>query len=163
MNTKEFLKKNLGGINIYTIKTYKDIQKLINIGETVKSELLKALLDIQECLENEGKPKGYSTGTSYEDFDTIHGSRGELHADSYQRLVEEASHLNNMVMVQEKSLERYYIIKKEVDKCLNGFMDINTKVSILREQFSQEQVAELLDKSLSTIKRIEKKNKENIK
>ena len=68
-----------------------------------------------------------------------------------------------MVMVQEKSLERYYIIKKEVDKCLNGFMDINTKVSILREQFSQEQVAELLDKSLSTIKRIEKKNKENIK
>ena len=77
-------------------------------------------------------------------------------------MLEEASHLNNMVIVQEKALERYYKIKIEVDRCLNDVMDINTKVSILREQFTQEQVAEILEKSLSTIKRTEKKNKENI-
>jgi len=159
MNTKEFHKKNLGGINIYTIETYKDIQELINSGEIVRDNALKSLLDIQEYLEGQGKPKGYSTGTSYVDADTIHGSRGESHADTYQRLVNAAASLNNMVIVQEKALERYYKIKEEVDKCLYGNMDIGTKVSILREQFTQEQVAELIGKGIRTVQRIEKQNK----
>ena len=114
-------------------------------------------------MESQGKPKGYSKGTSYEDFDTIHGSKIEFHADQYQRILQEASQLENMLVLQESSLERYYKIKKEIDDCLNNHMDISAKVSILRETLTQEEVAELIEVSISTIKRIDKKNKGNVK
>ena len=155
--------RNKGGINIYTIKTYKDIEKLIESGKKVKEELLRGLQDIRDCLESQGKPKGYSKGTSYEDFDTIHGSKIEFHADQYQRILQEASQLESMLVLQESSLERYYKIKKEIDDCLNNHMDISAKVSILRETLTQEEVAELIEVSISTIKRIDKKNKGNVK
>jgi len=162
MNTKEFLNKLIGGINIYTIKTYKDMEELIKSGETVKEELTGALQDIRDYLGGQGKPKGYSKGTSYQDYDTIHGSRSELHADQYQRILEEARHLESMLVLQGSSLERYYKMKNEIDNCLNNNMGITEKVSILREKFTQEEVAELIEVSISTIKRVDRKNKENI-
>jgi len=138
------------------------MEELIKSGENVKEQLLGALQDIRDYLEGQGKPKGYSKGTSYQDYDTIHGSRSELHAEQYQCILEEASHLESMIILQESSLERYYKIKEEVNNCLNNKMGLTTKVSILREKFTQEQVAELLETSISTIKRMDKKNKENI-
>jgi len=124
--------------------------------------LLAGLQDIRDYLESQGKPKGYSKGTSYEDFDTIHGSRSELHADQYQQILKEASQLESMLVLQESCLERYYKIKKEVDDCLNNNMGITNKVRILREKFTQEQVAELTQRDVRTIQRIDKKNKENM-
>ena len=124
--------------------------------------MLEGLQDIKDCLESQGKPKGYSKGTSYQDFDTIHGSRSELHADQYQRILQEASQLESMLILQESSLERYYEIKKEVNYCLNNNMGIGAKVSILRERFTQEEVAELTQRDVRTIQRIDKKNEENI-
>ena len=138
------------------------MEDLIKSGEIVREELKEALQDIRKYLEGQGKPKGYSKGTSYQDYDTIHGSRSELHADQYQCILKEASQLESMLILQKCSLERYYKIKEEVNNCLNNVMGINNKVNILREKFTQEEVAELLKRDVRTIQRIDKKNEKNI-
>ena len=138
------------------------MEELITSSETVIADFNGALQEIRDYLGSMGKPKGYSKGTSYQDYDTIHGSRSELHADQYQKILEEAGQLESMLVLQESSLERYYKMKKEIDYCLNNNMGITEKVSILREKFTQEEVAELIEVSISTIKRVDRKNKENI-
>lgn len=68
-----------------------------------------------------------------------------------------------MLILRESSLERYYTIKKEIDNCLNNNMGIDAKVSILRETLTQEEVAEIIEVSVSTIKRIDKKLRKILK
>lgn len=143
------------------IRTYKDLTKLIATGEEVKRDLLKALQEIKEYLETQDKPQGVSEGTSYNDYDTIHGSREKLGYEQLKEIIKQASQLNSMLVLQDSSLEYYYKIKKDTDDCINQVCDVTIKVSMLRDKgFTQEEVAELVERSPRTIQRLDKKQRE---
>lgn len=143
---------------IQGIACYKDLLELIDINEKIKQKCVDSLAEINKFLLEHGKPQGYPQGKSYNDYDSIHGSKKEYHAEDYQRLVEEAARLENMIFLQDSLIENYRQAKKEVDECLFNIKDITVKVKTLRDMgLTQEEVAELVDRSDRQIRRIEKR------
>jgi len=141
------------------ISSYKDLTLLIATGERVKKELEDNIEDIQAYFRQIEGAKGYKKSTSYNDYDTIMGERDTHFSVGYGRLLDEIHRLESMIVLEDSKLKRYYKMKKEIDNCIASVTSINVKVSLLREKFTQEQVAEMVDKSTRTVQRIDKKNK----
>ena len=145
------------------ISSYKDLSLLITTVEKVKAELLKSIKDIQDYFNRIEGAKGYKTKTSYNDYDTIMSEHDTFASIGYERLLEEVHRLESMVYLQECNLERYYNIKKVMDECANQVTDVTVKVSMLRNLgMSQERVAELVERHVNTIQRMEKRERVKI-
>ena len=143
------------------INSYKDLTLLISTGEKVKKELEDSIEDIESYFRRIEGPKGLKHKTSYEDYDTIQGERDTNLSVGYGKLLEEVHRLESMLYLQECNLERYYKIKKEIDHCANEVTDVTVKVSLLRKLgMSQENVSELVSKSVKTIQRYDKAERE---
>jgi len=143
------------------INSYKDLTLLINTGEKVKKELENSIEDIESYFRQIEGPKGLKHKTSYEDYDTIQGERSNDFSVGYGKLLEEVHRLESMLYLQECNLERYYRIKKAFDECANETTDITVRISMLRQVgLSQETVSELVNKCTRTIKRYDKKARE---
>ena len=143
------------------ISSYKDLTLLIATGERVKRELEDNIEDIQAYFRQIEGPKGLKHKTSYNDYDTIQGERDTNESIGYGRLLNEIHRLESMIVLEDSKLERYYKIKKELDTCANEVTNVNVKVSMLRRLgMTQEQVSELVSKSVKTIQRYDKAERE---
>ena len=144
-----------------SISNYKDLTLLISTGEKVKKELENSIEDIESYFRQIEGPKGLKHKTSYEDYDTIQGERSNDFSVGYGKLLEEVHRLESMLYLQNCNLERYYKIKREIDYCSNEVTDIMVKVSLLRQLgMKQEDVSELVSKSVKTIQRYDKAERE---
>ena len=99
-------------------------------------------------------PEGYKGGTSYNDYDTIHGSRKEYTVEKY---LHEKLKLQTMIDLDESILKN---LKSEVDtdNYLKLLKDNKQKVKFLRivKRCTQAEVAEILHISTRQVQRIEK-------
>ena len=151
-------------IKVGNVSSYSDLILLIKTGETIKNELENSIEDIENYLRQIEGPKGYKKKTSYNDYDTIMGERDITESLGTTKLNEELERLENLLDLQIKNLERYCIIKKELDECANKITDVTVKVSMLRKLgMSQEKVAELVERHVNTIQRMDKKEREMYK
>lgn len=145
------------------VSTYKDLTLLIKTGEDVKAELEKSIENIESFLRQIEGPKAFKSKTSYNDYDTIQGERDTQESKGTTKLNKELERLENMLKLQIQNLESYYNIKKMLDECANEVTSVPVKVSILRKLgMSQEEVAELVDKHVNTIQRMEKREREKV-
>lgn len=148
-------------IYINDITCYKDLIELIKSNELIRDNAQKSLDAINNYLNSIDKPKGYKTKTSYTDYDAICGARVELGTEMFKKLTDEARQLENIILLQDANLERYYKMRDEYDNIVNNTTDAFVKVKTLRELgMTQEEVAEAVEKSTRTIQRMEKKNRE---
>lgn len=88
------------------------------------------------------------------------GTRNDM---DFKKVVEEVSKWENIMFLEKCTIDQLEEKKVKIDNCISN-MNIEVKVSQLRALgLTQEQVAELVDRSTSTIKRIDKKNKNDTK
>lgn len=102
-------------------------------------------------------PKGYSKGTSYADYDTIHGGNKELHLEDY---FERKKKLEGLLSIALKSRLEFKS-EVETDVWLELITDLADKVHFLRDVkgYTQARSAEMLNISESYVQKLEKKYK----
>lgn len=113
----------------------------------------KALADLDKKYLKAFAPEGYKTGTSYNDYDTIHGSRKDPRITEY---FEERKKILTLIELDEGLLTKVvYVDEEEYLKVL----DTNVKkVKFLRDVkgYTQQEVSDKLKLGLRTVQRIEK-------
>lgn len=112
-------------------ETYKNLLELIEITENIKFNCESNLRLIERFILKQG-PKGYSSCTSYVDADCIHGSKSELHAEDYEKLIDESEKLKHMINIQDSILKGLYQTKDKIDKKLKGLEGIEYEVAYLK-------------------------------
>lgn len=113
----------------------------------------KALVDLDKKYLKAFAPEGYKSGTSYNDYDTIHGSRKSPRITEY---LEERKKILTLIELDEGLLTKVvYVDEEEYLKVL----DTNVKkVKFLRDVkgYTQQEVSDKLKLGLRTVQRIEK-------
>jgi hypothetical protein len=112
-------------------KTYKRILELIEINEEVKVNCEKKLNIIRQYFLN-FKPKGYSTSTSYQDYDCIRGNKEELGYEKLQIILVEADKLRELIELHDNFLKSLYGTKSTIDKALKSLNSINSNIAYLQ-------------------------------
>ena len=109
---------------------------------TLKEEIRNAKKELNEILDKAIKhsaPKGYSEGSSYEDYDCIHGTKKKV---DIERLLQDIDRLKVFIEINEsilKNLEK----NKNIQEKLNEIEDINDKIIFLKQLgYTNEEVAE---------------------
>ena len=114
----------------------------------------KALADLDKKYLKAFAPEGYKSGTSYNDYDTIHGTRKELRIEVYMI---EREKIKALIELDEWLVNKpdLGINEEEYLKAL----DTNVKkVKFLRDVkgYTQQEVSDKLKLGLRTVQRIEK-------
>lgn len=117
----------------------------------------KALADLDRKYLKAFAPEGYKSGTSYNDYDTIHGSRKELRVEDYIR---EREKIRALIELDEQILSTEIAIAED-EKYLSKLKNKEDKIKYLRKVrgYTQERTAEILNVDVRTIQRIEKNMK----
>jgi DNA-directed RNA polymerase specialized sigma subunit len=141
------------------MQSYKDLLELININENILSNCKENKRMIEMFLLKQGRPAGYREATSYLDADCIRGSRAELHAEDYQKLIEEMEQLDNMIYLQEEILKNLYKTKDEIDHKLINLQGLEYKVYYMKtvKGMTLREIAATLQYSEEHIRRIHSK------
>lgn len=131
-------------------KVMEEIRQRINRNESLIKELDKKYIRALA-------PNGFAGGTSYEDYDTIHGTRKEYRVEDYyteKERLEKWIELDKQLLVS-KAME---VNDKEYLELLENNMQ---KVEYLRivKGYTQSETAQLIGVSERQIQRIEKKIK----
>ena len=129
--------------------------------ETLKEEIRNAKKELNEILDKAIKhsaPKGYSEGSSYEDYDCIHGTKKKV---DIERLLQDIDRLKVFIEINEsilKNLEK----NKNVEEKLSEIEDINDKIIFLKQLgYTNEEAAELCYFSVRQLYRRLRNMKEN--
>lgn len=117
----------------------------------------KALKELDNKYLKAFAPEGYKSGTSYNDYDTIHGSRKELRVEDYIR---EREKIRVLIELDEQILSTEIAIAED-EKYLSKLKNKEDKIKYLRKVrgYTQERTAEILNVDVRTIQRIEKNMK----
>lgn len=113
----------------------------------------KALADLDKKYLKAFAPEGYKTGTSYNDYDTIHGSRKDPRITEY---FEERKKILTLIELDEGLLTK--VVDVDEEEYLK-VLDTNVKkVKFLRDVkgYTQQEVSDKLKLGLRTVQRIEK-------
>lgn len=113
----------------------------------------KALADLDKKYLKAFAPEGYKTGTSYNDYDTIHGSRKDPRITEY---FEERKKILTLIELDEGLLTK--VVDVDEEEYLK-VLDTNVKkVKFLRDVkgYTQQEVSDKLKMGLRTVQRIEK-------
>lgn len=109
---------------------------------TLKEEIRNAKKELNEILDKAIKhsaPKGYSEGSSYEDYDCIHGTKKKV---DIEKLLQDIDRLKVFIEINEsilKNLEKNKNIKEKLDE----IESINDKIIFLKQLgYTNEEVAE---------------------
>lgn len=106
-------------------------------------------------------PKGYKKGTSYKDYDTIHGSRKEFNIiDFYNK----RERLEKIIKLDEEVLFRE-MNEIDIDKYLKLLINNREKIDYLRniKGFTIKEISEKLNLSERHIQRVCKKLNKKIR
>lgn len=112
---------------------YIDLLEIISTTEFNCNKLKVVANELIDCLRLQGKPKGFAQSTSYTDYDAIHGSKEEFHADVYQRLSDELNKLAMIIETYEGILNSYEVVKAEIEETYSKLSGLECKVFYLRE------------------------------
>lgn len=113
----------------------------------------KALADLDRKYLKAFAPEGYKSGTSYNDYDTIHGSRKDPRITEY---FEERKKILTLIELDEGLLTK--VVDVDEEEYLK-VLDTNVKkVKFLRDVkgYTQQEVSDKLKLGLRTVQRIEK-------
>jgi hypothetical protein len=128
---------------------------------TLKEEIRNAKKELNEILDKAIKhsaPKGYSEGSSYEDYDCIHGTKKKV---DIERLLQDIDRLKVFIEINEsilKNLER----NRNVEEKLSEIEDINDKIIFLKQlRYTNEEIAESIYLSVRQVYRRLRNMKEN--
>lgn len=117
------------------------------------SDIKKQLKDLDDMYLKAFSPKGYKSGTSYNDYDTIPGGNKEFHIEEY---FEEKKRLETLLDLDKQIL---LSLKREVDeKEYLELLNTNSqKVKFLRvvKGYTQAKTAEIIGINERTVRRIE--------
>ncbi|WP_346905916.1 hypothetical protein [Clostridium sp.] len=132
------------------------LEKIKDIEYKIR-QLKREITDLDKKYYKAYAPKGYGTGTSYADYDTISGGNKEFHIESYY---EERKKKETLLELNEEILVN---LKTEIDteEYLNLLTTDTQKVKFLRiiKGYTQARTAEMLNISDRTVRRIESENK----
>lgn len=115
----------------------------------------KALSDLDRKYLKAFAPEGYKSGTSYNDYDTIHGSRKDPRIIEY---FEERKKILTLIELDEGLLDKVDMVDVDEEEYLK-VLDTNVKkVKFLRDVkgYTQQEVSDKLKLGLRTVQRIEK-------
>ena len=116
------------------------------------SNLKRQIRELNKRYLKEFSPKGYGHGTSYNDYDIIHGSKEEPRIEEYYK---EKERLETLLEATEKVLDK---VKHEVNEqeYLSLLSTNYDKIKFLRivKGHTQEETAEILNISVRTVQRI---------
>lgn len=115
----------------------------------------KALADLDKKYLKAFAPEGYKSGTSYNDYDTIHGSRKDPRITEY---FEERKKVLTLIELDKGLLDKVDMVDVDEDEYLK-VLDTNVKkVKFLRDVkgYTQQEVSNKLKLGLRTVQRIEK-------
>lgn len=115
----------------------------------------KALVDLDKKYLKAFAPEGYKSGTSYNDYDTIHGSRKSPRIIEY---FEERKKILTLIELDEGLLDKVDMVDVDEEEYLK-VLDTNVKkVKFLRDVkgYTQQEVSDKLKLGLRTVQRIEK-------
>ena len=111
--------------------------------EELREEIRNAKKELSEMLDKAIKhsaPKDYSEGSSYEDYDCIHGTKKKV---DIEKLLQDIDRLKVFIEINEsilKSLER----NRNIEEKLSEIEDINDKIIFLKQLgYTNEEAAEL--------------------
>lgn len=118
------------------------------------SDIKKQLKDLDDMYLKAFSPKGYKSGTSYNDYDTIPGGNKEYHIEEYfveKKRLETLLELDKQILL---SLKR----EVDVDEYLKLLTTNIQKVKFLRivKGYTQAKTAEIIGISLRYVQMLEK-------
>lgn len=120
---------------------------------------LKALRELDEKYLKAYKPKDWPEGTSYNDYDSIHGGKKEPRVENYYK---ERQRLLALIELDEQLIISIGLQVND-DEYLNLLKDNAQKVKYLRvvKGYTQAKTAEILELSERHVIRIENKLKKS--
>lgn len=100
-------------------------------------------------------PAGYKGGSSYNDYDTIHGGNKELRLEDFAK---EKERIETLIILDKGILERYEK-ENEEEEYLKELCDIKDKILYLRKVcgYTQNETAKILNLSKRQIQRLDTK------
>ena len=114
--------------------------RIQELKEHIK-EKERELREIKEKAIRFSAPKGYSSGTSYEDYDCIHGSKQKV--DIY-RLAEDIQRLETLIEI-DKSVLKMLEQNKDVEEKLGELKSMKEKLLYLKQLgYTTEDASECL-------------------
>lgn len=131
-----------------------NIEKL-NLFKFKVDRLEEQLAELDRTYRDAYKPKEYSNGTSYADYDCIHGSKKEYLVEEYFK---ERKRLEAEINVHSVILNRL-IRESDEEEYLNLLNNPKEQVYYLRKVkgYTQQEVADKLNISLVYVKKLDKK------
>ena len=103
-------------------------QRIEELRSHIK-EKEKELREIKETAIRYSAPMGYPSGTSYEDYDCIHGSKKRVDIETLMRDIERLETLVEL----DKHILRELEKAKDIEKKLNEIESIDDKIAFLRK------------------------------
>jgi hypothetical protein len=132
-------------------------QRIEELRSHIK-EKEKELREIKEKAIRYSAPMGYPSGTSYEDYDCIHGSKKRI--DIY-KLAEDIERLETLIEI-DKSILKELEKNKDIEEKLNEIEDIDDKIAFLKRLgYTNEEIAESIYLSVRQVYRRLRNMKEN--
>ena len=115
-------------------------QRIEELRSHIK-EKEKELREIKEKAIRYSAPMGYPSGTSYEDYDCIHGSKKRVDIET---LVRDIEHLETLIEI-DKSILKELEKNKDIEEKLNEIEDIDDKIAFLKRLgYTNEEIAEAI-------------------
>ena len=103
-------------------------QRIEELRSHIK-EKEKELREIKETAIRYSAPMGYPSGTSYEDYDCIHGSKKRVDIETLMRDIERLETLVEL----DKHILRELEKAKDIEKKVNEIESIDDKIAFLRK------------------------------
>ena len=131
--------------------------RIQELKEHIK-EKEKELQKIKEDAIRYSAPMGYPSGTSYEDYDCIHGSKRKI---DIHKLAEDIQRLETLIEL-DKHILRELEKNRDIDEKLKQIENIDDKIAFLKRLgFTNEEIAESIYLSVRQVYRRLRNMKEN--
>lgn len=128
------------------------IEKIKKVKKRIKENEL-ALGGLTDTYLKAFAPAGYRGGSSYNDYDIIHGGSKELRLEDFAK---EKERLETMILLDKNILERLEK-ENEEEEYLKELVNVKDKILYLRKVcgYSQMQTSKILNISKKQIQRLE--------
>lgn len=125
----------------------RDLEKCIEIHKRIINSSIREKENLIRALG----PASYKTGTSYNDYDSIHGTRAEVNISD---IVEKISRLDNLIYLEKCIIENTEKDIQEIKESLKGLKGIGLKIRTMQlvEGKTLKQIANDLNYSYSYIR-----------
>jgi hypothetical protein len=102
--------------------------RIQELKEDIK-EKEKELQKIKEDAIRYSAPMGYPSGTSYEDYDCIHGSKKRIDVEVLMRDIERLETLIDI----DKHILKQLVEEKDIERKINEIESVDDKIAFLRK------------------------------